>query len=290
VATIAVLGPGGVGGYVAGALARAGDDVIVIAREETAGRIARDGLRVDSVRLGSFTVRPRVATELEEEADVLVIATKAPALDDAINRIRHQPTAVVPLLNGTEHLSRLKAIFPGTLVGTIRIGAERTAPGRIVHTSPFAHIELAGANADRIAHRFRLAEIPTRVLDSETQVLWSKLARLCPLALSTAAADGPIGVVMTHPHRRVLLEGAIDETAAAANAEGAEIDPRRPFEELAQLDPSQTSSLHRDVQAGNESELDAIGGAVQRAARKHGIPTPSIDTLVTQIEARYPPA
>jgi 2-dehydropantoate 2-reductase len=288
VATIAVLGPGGVGGYVAGALARAGEDVLVVAREETAGRIAHDGLHVDSVRLGSFTVRPRVATELEEDADVLVIATKAPALEDAVNRIRRQPGLVVPLLNGFEHLAWLRPVFPGTIAGSIRIGAERTAPGQIVHTSPFAHVGLAGDGAARFAHVLRNAEIPTRVLETESEVLWSKLARLNPLALSTAAADGPIGAVLTHPHRRALLEGAVDETAAVANAEGAAIDPRRPLDELASLDPGQTSSLHRDLAAGNPSELDAIAGSVQRAAARHGIPTPAIDTLVAQIQARYP--
>ena len=43
---IAVLGPGGVGGLLAGALDRAGIEVVVVARESTAAVIARDGLRV----------------------------------------------------------------------------------------------------------------------------------------------------------------------------------------------------------------------------------------------------
>ncbi len=49
-ATVAVVGPGGVGGFVAGVLARAGNDVTVVAREATAQVIAQDGIQVDSVR------------------------------------------------------------------------------------------------------------------------------------------------------------------------------------------------------------------------------------------------
>ena len=55
---IAVLGPGGVGGLIAGALARAGEDVIVVAQPSTAEVIAERGLRVSSVTLGDFVARP----------------------------------------------------------------------------------------------------------------------------------------------------------------------------------------------------------------------------------------
>ncbi|HEX2086771.1 MAG TPA: 2-dehydropantoate 2-reductase N-terminal domain-containing protein, partial [Solirubrobacteraceae bacterium] len=78
--SVAVLGPGGVGGFVAAALARSGVPVTVVAREQTATAIARDGIEVDSVRLGEFTVHPRAVAMLELPVDVLVVATKAPAL------------------------------------------------------------------------------------------------------------------------------------------------------------------------------------------------------------------
>ena len=287
---VAVLGPGGVGGFLAGALARAGEDVVVVAREPTAEHIARHGIRVDSARLGSFTARPRATAHLDEPVDVLIVATKAPALDDALLRVREQPRLVVPLLNGLDHMDRLRPVFPGTVAGSIRIAAERVAPGHVHHTSAFARIELAGEGVKPLVHLLRAAEIPASELPSEAQVLWGKLVRLNALALSTSAADAPIGAVHTHPRRRLLLEGAVDEGAAAANVEGAQVDPHETLEELAELAPEQTSSLHRDLAAGAEHELDAIGGAVQRAARRHGIATPSIDALVSEIRDRYPGA
>ena len=51
--TIAVLGPGGVGGLMAGVLARAGTDVIVVAQQSTAQTIAERGLQVRSVMFGA---------------------------------------------------------------------------------------------------------------------------------------------------------------------------------------------------------------------------------------------
>ncbi|MEO6496033.1 MAG: 2-dehydropantoate 2-reductase N-terminal domain-containing protein, partial [Solirubrobacteraceae bacterium] len=67
--TVAVLGPGGVGGLMAAALARAGMLTTVVAREETAARLNRDGLRVRSIRLGEFQVDVRAVARLAEPVD-----------------------------------------------------------------------------------------------------------------------------------------------------------------------------------------------------------------------------
>ena len=288
---VAVLGPGGVGGFLAGALARAGTPVTVVAREETAAAIARDGLHVQSVRLGTFIAHPPAVAALETAVDVLVVAVKAPALDAALDRVRADARLVVPLLNGVEHVARLRERFGERAVAaSIRIAADRPEPGRIVHTSPLFRIELAGEgrpDAEAFAHVLRAAEIPTRLRASEADVLWSKLVRLTALALTTAAAGAPIGAVRTHPRRRLLLEGAVDETAAVAAAEGAAVDPDAVLAELGELDAGQTSSLARDVAAGREDELDAIGGAVLRAAARHGLACPAVEQLVEAVRGRY---
>ena len=105
VAYVSVLGPGGVGGFLAGALARTGQEVTVIARPETAAHIREHGLEVQSVRLGSFTARPAAVESLERPTEVLLVATKATGLRDALERIRIDPELVVPLLNGVDHIA-----------------------------------------------------------------------------------------------------------------------------------------------------------------------------------------
>jgi 2-dehydropantoate 2-reductase len=287
---VAVLGPGGVGGFVAGALARAGTPTTVVAREATAERIARDGLRVESVRLGVFTVHPAVTSRLATAPDVLVVAVKAPALEAALERIAPdvQPGLVVPLLNGVDHVARLRERFPGpgrVAAGSIRIGAHRPEPGRVVHTSAFFRLELAPdiPPVRAFAHVLRAAELPTAVRASEADVLWSKLSRLCALALATAASGLTLGEIRAHPRWRPLLEGAAVEAAAVARAEGADVDTRDVLAELADWDAGMRSSLARDVDAGVETELDAIGGAVLRAAARHGLACPSVAELVERV-------
>ena len=287
---VAVLGPGGVGGFVAAALARSGTAVTVVAREDTAAVIARDGLHVRSVRLGTFSVHTPAVAVLDTAVDVLVVAVKAPALGATLERVTAAPGLVVPLLNGVEHLDVLRERFGAGRVpaATIRIAAERTAPGHVVQTSPLFRIELAPSSpaVEAFCHALRIAELPASVGDSEAAVLWAKLTRLAALALTTSASGRTIGEIRAHPRWRLLLEGAVDETAAVARAEGAPVDPHAVLQELAELPSGQRSSLARDVEAGGETELDAIGGAVLRRAERHGITAPSVRELVERVAAR----
>jgi 2-dehydropantoate 2-reductase len=290
---VAVLGPGGVGGFVAAALAEAGVPTTVVAREETAAAIADHGIRVSSVRLGELVAHPAATARLDGDVDVLVVATKATTLAPALERIVGEPGLVVPLLNGLDHLAPLRERFGARVVAaTIRIESDRPSPGVILQSSPAYRVEMA---SDHPAPRPRMAafadvlrgaEIPARLGDSEAQVLWSKLVRLNALACTTTAYDLPLGEIRDHPRRRLDLEAAVDETAAVANAEGAVLDPDATLRELWEAHPELGSSMQRDVAAHREPELDAIPGAVLRHAAAHGLTCPTVASLMARIRER----
>lgn len=297
---IAVLGPGGVGGLLAGALERSGEDVTVVARESTAAAIAEDGLRIGSVTLGEFIERPRTTTRLEEDVDVLIVATKAAGLRDALQRIACEPPLVLPLLNGLDHIALLRERFaPESVVaGTIRVEADNPEPGLVVHTSPFLLVEMASRYE---SVRDGMAEL-ARVLsgagvkargewpiseNSEAQVMWSKLVRLNALACTTSAYDKLLGEIRSTPELRADLVGAIEESCAAGQAEGADnVNPQKAIDELERAHETLGSSMQRDIAAGRDPELDAIPGSVLRAAARHGLDCPTIERLVAMIRAR----
>jgi 2-dehydropantoate 2-reductase len=289
---IAVLGPGGVGGFLAAALPHAGEDVIVVGREPTVERIGADGIHLTSVLLGDFTARPAATASLAEEVDVLVIATKATGLDAALARIESEPALVVPLLNGLDHMQRLRERFATVAAGTIRIEADRREPGVIVQTSPAVRVELASDDPrmrpalERLAGTLHAAGVPALVGPGEAQILWSKLVRLTALACTTSASDQPIGFIRTDPEWRAALEACVQEAAAVANADGAQLDPAGPLGELEAAHAELGSSMRRDIAAGREPELDAIAGSVLRAGQRHGIECPTIARLSSAIAAR----
>jgi 2-dehydropantoate 2-reductase len=292
-ADVAILGPGGVGGFVAAALERALARVTVVAREPTAEAIAAGGIEVESARLGSLRAHPEAVSVLEREVDVLVVAVKATGLEDSLTRVAAEPHLVVPLLNGLDHLEPLRARFgPRAVAATIRIESTRLAPTRIEQTSPFLLVELASVNPRMSAaiHSFadtlNQAGIPSRVRAHEPDVMWGKLVRLNALALTTTAYDRPLGPIRSTPELRTDLEACVREAAAVAAADGADQDPDRTLEELDEAHAELDSSMHRDVAAGREPELDAIAGSVLRAAGRHGLSCPTVERLARAVAAR----
>jgi 2-dehydropantoate 2-reductase len=139
---------------------------------------------------------------------------------------------------------------------------------------------------EAVAGLLRGAGLEARIGDSEAAVMWSKLARLCALALTTSASDRPIGFVRSDPRWRTALVGAVNETVAVANADGARLDAQDTLDELDAAHAELGSSMQRDIAAGRATELDAIAGAVLRAGRRHGLRCPTVQWLGERVALR----
>jgi 2-dehydropantoate 2-reductase len=273
----AILGPGGVGGVIGGALARSGQPVVFITRDP--GYPAR--ISVESDKLGSFEVEVASTTRLDTPVDVLWVTTKATQLEAALPSA---PAAMVegtvaPLLNGADHVARLRELYPAVTPGTIRIEAERVAPGRFVQRFPFISVELAGVMAADIAAELKAAEIDAMVVEDELTMLWRKLVLLAPLALTTAATQRSIGGVRDDPRWRERLLGVQEEACEVALAVGARVNQEVTRNALLAMPDAMRSSMQKDQELGRPLELDAIAGPIVRGGREHGIPTPHTTIL-----------
>jgi len=284
--TVAVLGPGAVGGVLAVGLARAGVRVVCIARPDTAQVIGSEGL---TLRHGQEveTARPEAVTELHEPVELLLVTVKAPALEDALGRVLAPPETVIPQLNGIEHMRTLRRRLSGSRVvagsiGWIEAWLER--PGVIVQNTPRVLMTLSSDADHASAELLRRSGVDTRVDGSEAAVLWEKLARQAPVAAATAATQRPIGELRSDGEWRSRLVEAITETCAVAAADGVPLKPDAQWEIIESMPPLLTSSTARDIAAGRASELDAITGAAVRAAHRVGIDAPALEGLLQEAE------
>jgi 2-dehydropantoate 2-reductase len=291
--TVAVLGPGGIGGLLAGLLARDGHRVHCRAGDETAAALRTTGIHVRSGPYGDFTAAVEADTELRTPVDACLVAVKHTALDTALDRV--PPAALgdallVPFLNGVEHPAALRARYGDEAVApaVIRTESTRVAPGEIVHGSPLAEIDLSGDKVakdrlETLAAALDAAGPTTRVLPDEASALWAKMAFLAPLALLTTRYALPLGDIRTR-HREELT-ALVEETAAVSRASGAAVDPAQALARYDAFPPQTKSSMQRDAEAGHPLELDAIGGALLRAAERSGVPVPVATRLVTELRA-----
>ena len=278
----AVLGAGGVGGLLGAALARSGEDVVLLLRPPTLERYP-GRITVESVVLGDFEVDvPAVAT-LEHAVDVLWIATKATQLERAVSLVpldRVADALVVPLLNGVDHVELLRGRFPRVAAATIQVESERLPPMFVRQPSPFLRVELADVGP--VAEAVRRAGIECVTREDERTLLWQKLVLLAPIALATSALDRPLGGVCRDDRFRACLEEAL----AVADAEGARVDASLVRAILQRAPDEMRSSMQKDVEAGRPPELDAIAGPIVRGGTRHAIPTPATKGLVALVRAR----
>jgi hypothetical protein len=136
---IAVMGSGGIGGYLGARLAQAGEDVIFIARGSHLEAMQQKGLRVESP-LGEIHLRDVTATETPADVgfvDIVVFAVKAYDTDSAA-------AAIVPLVGpATRVVTGVNVACPsGSRQGTSQSGAE---------TRGSALVQLCDARASRLS-------------------------------------------------------------------------------------------------------------------------------------------
>jgi 2-dehydropantoate 2-reductase len=290
----AVLGAGGVGGLVGGALAKAGHDVTLLVRPGRREHYS-ERLSVRSELLGNFEAPVRVADWLEEQVDVVWITVRATALEAALGSIPSEVLGdgvLVPLLNGVDHVGRLRDGYGAerVLPGTIRVEADQAGPGRVRHHSEFADVQVAPNPATQergqtLCEELLDAGMGCEVQDDETTMLWSKLCFLAPFALATTASEGSLGGVRVDPGRWASLEQCVSEACAVGTAEGAMVAPGPILTALVGLPKGFRSSMQKDVAAGRVPELDAIAGPILRGGSEHGIEVSATRSLVDRVVA-----
>ncbi len=289
---IAVMGAGGVGGYFGGLLARAGHDVIFIARGEHLRSIREHGLRVESV-LGDFTIAPAQATDDPAEVgpvDLVIFATKTYQIEEAVAAMRPMigsQTAILPLQNGLDASERtIAALGTGAgpvLGGMCQIGSYIAAPGVVKHVSQFRRIvagELDGRITPRVEAIVAALSAAGAVAEATSDIRkarWTKFVNIAPFSGVGAVSRVPAGSIVGCTETRRLLEEAILEVEAVARAAGVVLDTEVTASTLAFCDamaPGQTASMQRDIMDGKPSELESIIGCVVRLGAELGVPTP----------------
>jgi len=281
----AILGAGAIGGLVGTALGSLGEDITVVVRQ---GALPNFPATLSLERpSGSLTSPAKAVATVAEPVDVLWIATKTYQMETALAAVQTPPNCVIPLLNGVDHIAVLRARFGNDRVipATIAVEAERLAAGRFIQRSPFVRLNLASSAEPRLGAIIRqLGELgfTCQFIPNEQTLLWSKVCFLAPFALVTSASGMNAGEVLADASWKEKLSSAIAEACAVARASGAEVEAQQFQAIVAGVPPGMRSSMQKDLVAGRQLELDAIGGPIVRGGKRYGI---DVSTTMNLIDA-----
>ena len=292
---IAMMGTGGIGGFLAVRLTLAGHQVATIARGDHLAAIKSDGLTLEGPE-STDTVQPWRATDDPTEVgpvDAIIFGVKGDALESAAELCRPmlgENTVVVPFLNGVEAADRLARILPPDHIanGMAQISTTIAAPGLIRQIGTFNSFVFAERDSrpsERI-DALRAAFVEAGALAPDTddieRDLWMKFVLFSAISGVTAAARCRVGDILDHPPLTQLLRDVMAETAAIGRAKGVALPEgaeQERWERVQALPREMRASTAIDLEHGRPLEIEWISGAASRLADETGVPAPSNKAL-----------
>jgi len=288
------MGAGGIGSCYGGLLARAGNDVTLIARGEHLRAIKEHGLQVDR-QDESFTVQVPATDDPSEigPVDLVLFTVKTYQNSDAIPFMKPligNDTTVLTLQNGVESAGEIGQDYgvDRVLPGAAYVVANVVSPGVVKQHTPEAPIafgESGGVLSPRaISIRDTLSEagITADLSDNIAKVIWSKFLIYAPgNALASAARTPPRQLIDT-PEGSASFRTAMQEVADLGQAKGVHLGEAaitKAMDFIGTVPMTARGSMLTDLDAGRPLELEALVGSVGRIGRKLNVPTPIYDLL-----------
>ncbi|MDG4892697.1 2-dehydropantoate 2-reductase [Mesorhizobium sp. WSM4976] len=285
---IAMMGAGGIGGYIGARLAQAGGDVSFIARGAHLAAMLETGLSIES-DLGGFVLRPVSASEAAVDigpVDVVIFAVKLYDSEDAAASMAPliaDNTRVITLQNGIDSVEVLRRHVEGDRVigGATYLSGFINKPGEIIHSGGLPHI-LVGGQHDPVIQKLkalcdRAIGLELRPVSDIDDVLWEKFVTLAPFSGATSLMRSGIGPILADPEARLFIAQLRDEGMAVAAAAGhpmADGFVDRVVTRWSAFPPHVKSSMANDLERGKPIEVAWLSGRMHQLGMKLGVATP----------------
>ncbi|WP_277183626.1 ketopantoate reductase family protein [Caballeronia sp. BR00000012568055] len=293
---VAVMGAGAVGCYYGGMLARAGHDVVLIARPHHVDAIRHNGLRLDTQTFDE-QVRLDASTEPDavKGAKLVLFCVKSPDTDHAAQALAPHLEAdalILCLQNGVENAERVRELLPQeTAAAVVYVASEMAGPGHIRHHGRGELVIEPSSVSEELARVFAQAGVPTEISDNVRGALWAKLVLNCAYNALSALSRLPYGKLVQGEGVTRAMRDVVDECLAVAKADGVTIpgDVDAAVRRIAESMPNQFSSTAQDLMRGKRSEIDHLNGLIVRRGEALGVPTPAnrmLHVLVRLIESK----
>ena len=271
---IAMMGSGGIGGYLGARLDEGGEDVVFIARGAHLEAMRRSGLRLES-QLGDVVLGRVRATDTPSEigpVDLVIFAVKLYDTESAAAAMVPfvgPSTRVVTLQNGIDSVDTLARFAPRSQIigGATYMSARVEAPGLIVHAGKNTQVVVGGPD-DTMIEVLRGACLKAGGVDFETvedieSVLWNKFVTVSAFSGATSLMRAGVGRILANPQACIFLEQLRDEGVAVASA--AEHPMPYDFSERIMsywrsFPPETRSSMASDLAQGRPIELSWLSG------------------------------
>ena len=299
---VAVVGCGAMGSVYAALLGNAGHEVWAIDNwKDHIEAIKAKGLRLEGAS-GEHTVRIKATTNPADTGpcDLVILATKAMHVEQAAKSMQPllgKDSVVLSIQNGLGGPDTAAKVLgrERVLVGVVGgFGASMKAPGH-AHHNGWELVRLGefsgpvSARLEAVAEVWRSGGFRVKCFDDIDQLVWEKL--ICNVGFSgpCAVTERTIGEVMDDADLWPISAGCSTEAYQVARARGIKLDFDDPVAYVRNFGskiPNARPSMLLDHMAGRMSEIEAINGAIPRAAKATGIAAPFNEVISALVRAK----
>jgi 2-dehydropantoate 2-reductase len=282
---ILIVGTGALATLFAVRLAEQGHDITMLGTWDAGlEALTRDGARLaDSTgRERAFRVRVTRDPEAVRGSKYAFVLVKSWQTERAAQQLAEclaEDGLAVTLQNGlgndeilARSLGRARVALGVTTTGATLLGPGLVRAGGEGVVSLEAHPRVSVVEG-----ALRRAQFNVEVVADARSLVWGKLVVNAAINPLTALLRVSNGELLKRPSARVMMKALADETAAVASAQRVRLPFNNPIEaaeNVARKTAANHSSMFQDVRRGAPTEIDAICGAVARAGKIHGVPTP----------------
>jgi 2-dehydropantoate 2-reductase len=291
---IAVMGAGAVGCYYGGMLARAGHEVMLIARPQHVQAIEARGLRLETQ---SFDEQVGVSASTDasavQGADLVLFCVKSTDTQSAALAMKPslaQGALVLSLQNGVENAETLRGLLEQEVAAAVvYVATEMAGPGHVRHNGRGELVIEPTSQGASLAGTLAAAGVPVETSDNVRGALWAKLILNCVYNALSAITQMPYGRLVRGEGIEAVMRDIVAECLAVANADGVRLpgDIELAVRRIAETMPAQTSSTAQDLARGKRSEIDHLNGLIVRRGEALGVAVPAnrlLHSLVRLIE------
>ncbi len=307
---IGVVGPGAMGCLLAGKIALAGNEVLILDHmPERVEIINLQGLIIEGLQ-GTFQVKVPVTLNPADllQTEVVLVCVKAYDTRTVAQILQGLGSGafVLTLQNGVGNVETLGKYLPKEkiLAGITSHGATDLGPGQVRHAGQgdtFIGYGFPKGDSDlsqdpqliKVKELLSEAGFVTQLVPKIENLIWSKLLINIGINALTALTRLPNGKLIEFPGTREILEEAVQEGIWIGKKKGIEFiypDPLGQVRKVCQLTSANISSMLQDVLKKKRTEIDFINGVIVREGQGYGIPMPVnslLTRLVKTIEASY---
>jgi len=287
---VAVVGLGGVGGYLAAKFAQAGVDIVGFARGEHLREIQKNGLTIkEDEKEFTIALSAKELREAEGSFDIVLFCVKSYDIEQSYKEIAacvSEKSILISFSNGVDNGDKLRAISHARVLdGVIYILSHIEKAGVIRKKGKVFAAVFGGEKeaTQELATLFEKADLRFKTPSDIQTAIWKKYIFIAAFATLTSYYDKSILTIYKEHYDEA--KRLLEEIAAVARSRGIMIDDEieKALGTASKLPADASTSMHLDFQNRNQTELESLTGFI---ANSKGVEHKSFSYIYEQLKER----